>query len=80
MVDSILSLVKVKRFPGSNTDDLSHHIIPIIQTKPTNISIHVETNETHCSTCKHIRDNLLKLKSLVKKKIPQCKVWLWPLR
>ena len=56
-------LVKVKRFPGSTVDDLSHHIIPIIRKKPTNMVIHTGTNDAPSSTFREIRDNLLKLKA-----------------
>ena len=38
-------VVKIKRFPSSTVDELSHHIIPIIQQKPTNMIIYIETND-----------------------------------
>ena len=38
-------VVKIKRFPSSTVDELSHHIIPIIQKKPTNMIIYIETND-----------------------------------
>ena len=70
-------LVKVKRFSGSTVDDSSHHhIIPIIRKKPTNMIIHIGTNDAPSSTSTEIQDNLLKLKALVNKKLPQCKNWL----
>ena len=69
-------LVKVKRFPGSTVDDLSHHIISIIQKKPTNMIIHAGTSDTPSSTSREIQDNLSKLKALVNEKLPPCKVWL----
>ena len=69
-------LVKVKRFPGLTVDDLSHHIIPIIRKKPTNMVIHTGTKYPPSSTSREIQGNLLKLKALVNKKLPQYKVWL----
>ena len=69
-------LVKVKRFPSSTVDDLSHHIIPIIRKKPTNIVIHTGRKYPPSSTSREIQGNLLKLKALVNKKLPQYKVWL----
>ena len=68
-------LVKVKPFPGSTVDNLSHHI-PIIRKKLTNMIIHTGTNNAPSSTSCEIQDNLLKLKALVNQKLPQCKVWL----
>ena len=38
--------------------------------------IHTGTNDAPSSTSREIQDNLLKLKALVNKKLPQCKVWL----
>ena len=38
--------------------------------------IHTGTNDTPSSTSREIQDNLLKLKTLVNEKLPQCKVWL----
>ena len=64
-------LVKVRRFPGSTVDDLSHHIIPIIRKKPTNMIIHTGTKDAPSSTFREIQGNLLKLKALVNKKLPQ---------
>ena len=71
-------LVKIKLFPGSTVDNLSHHIIPIIRKKSTNMIIHIRTNDAPSSMPKEgkIQDNLLKLKSLAKEKLPQRKVWL----
>ena len=69
-------LVKVKRFSGSNVDGLGHHIIPITRKKPTNMIIHTETNNAPSSTSRETQDDLFKLKALVNKKLPQCKVWL----
>ena len=65
-----------RRFPSSTVDDLSHHIIPIIQKKPTNMIIHTGTNDAPSSMSREIQDNFLKLKALVNEKLPQCKVWL----
>ena len=52
-------LVKVKRISGSTVADLSHHIIPILQKKPTNMIIHIETNDAPRSRSRQIQDNLL---------------------
>ena len=49
-------LFKVKRFPGSAADDLSHHIIPKIQKKPTNVIIDIGTNDVPSLTSREIQD------------------------
>ena len=61
-------LVKVRRFPSST---LSHHIIPIIRKKPTNMIMHTGTKDAPSSTSREIQGNLLKLKALVNKKLSQ---------
>ena len=66
----------VKRFPSSTVDDLSHCIILIIWKEPPNIIIHIGTNDAPSLMSREIQDNLLKLKSLVNKKLLQSKVWL----
>ena len=38
--------------------------------------IHIGINDASSLTSREIQDNLLKLKSLVNEKLPQCKVWL----
>ena len=48
-------LVKVICFLGSTVDDLSHHIIPITRKKPTNMIIHVGTNDAPSSTSREIK-------------------------
>ena len=43
-------LVKVERFPGSAVDDLSHHTLPVIRKKPTNMMVHTGINDAPIST------------------------------
>ena len=69
-------LVKIKLFPGSTVDNLSHHIIPIIRKQPTNMIIDIGTNDSPSSASREIQHNLLKLKSLINEKLPQCKICL----
>ena len=47
-----------------------------LQKKPTNVIIRIGTNDAPGSALRKIQDNLLKLRSLVNEKLPQCKVWL----
>ena len=37
--------VKVRNFPGATVPDIEHYLIPIIQKKPSNIILHVGTND-----------------------------------
>ena len=49
---NVMRLIIVKRFHDSTVDDISYYIIQIILKKPTNMIIHIVTNE-------EIQDNLL---------------------
>ena len=37
--------VKVHNFPGATVVDVEHYLIPIIRKKPSNIILHVGTND-----------------------------------
>ena len=56
--------------------DMEHYLIPIIQKKPSNIILHVGTNDAKNIPSRIILDNLLKLKALVKDSLPTCRVFL----
>ena len=69
-------IVKVQHFPGSTVDDMSYHIVPILQKKPSYLIIHVGTNDASSSTSREILNKLLDLKSIAKDSNPDCDVWL----
>ena len=68
-------LVKVRNFPGATVADMEHYLIPIIQKKPSNIILHVGTNDANNLPSPTVLENLLKLKGLVKDSLPKCKVF-----
>ena len=56
--------------------DMEHYLIPIIQKKASNIILHVRANDAINLPSRTILDNLLKLKALVKDRLPTCKVFI----
>ena len=62
--------VKVRNFAGATVADIEHYLIPIIQKKPSNIILHVGTNDAKNLPSRTVLDNLLKLKALVKDSLP----------
>ena len=58
-------LIKVRNFPCATVDDLNHHIIPLLQKKPSHIIVHVVTNDAYHSTPREILNKLLSFKSLI---------------
>ena len=50
-------IVKVCDFLGITVEKVGHHIIPIIQIKPSNINLHVGENDTRNSNSRKILHN-----------------------
>ena len=68
--------VKAHNFPGATVADMEYYLIPIIQKKPSNIILHVETNNAKNLPSRTVLSNLLKLKALVKDSLPTCRVFI----
>ena len=68
--------VIVRNFAGATVTDMEHYLIPIIQKKPSNIILHIGTNDAKNLPSQTVLDNLLKLKALVKDSLPTCRVFL----
>ena len=68
--------VKVRNFPGATVPDMEHYLILIIQKKPSNIILHVGTNDAKNLPSRTVLDNLLKLKALVRDSLPTCRVFI----
>ena len=68
--------LKVRNSPGATVADMEHYLILIIQKKPSNIILHVGTNDTKNLPSRTVLDNLLKLKALVKDSLAMCKVFI----
>ena len=56
--------VKVRNFPGATVVDMEHYLIPIIQTKTSNITLDVGTNDAKNLPSRTVLDNFLKLNLL----------------
>ena len=68
--------VKVRNFPGATVADMEHYLIAIIQKKPSNIILHVGTNDAKNLPSRTVLDNLLKMKVLAKDSLPTCEVFI----
>ena len=68
--------VKFRNFSGATADDLNHHIILLLQKRPSHIIVHAETNDAYHSTSWEILNKLLNFKSLIQEKLPDCKVFI----
>ena len=54
--------------------DINHHIIPILNKNPDVIVLHVGTNDFATRTSREIFDDLLLLKGVISKTLPNYKV------
>ena len=69
-------LVKVHDFRGATLADINHHVIPILKKKPDVIILHVGTNDSVSRILCEILNDLLQLKSVITKTLPNCQVIL----
>ena len=65
-------MVKVRNFPGATIEDMQHNLVPILERNPCRLILHVGTNNAESCTSREILDKLLKLKSFISEKCPQC--------
>ena len=65
-------LVKVRNHPGATTEELKYHLVPVIKLKPDYVLLHVGTNKASFLTSKQIMDNILQLKCMIIKSLPDC--------
>ena len=65
-------VVNIRNFPGITTVDMQHNLVPIIERNPCHLILHVGTNNAESCTSREILDKLLKLKTFISEKCPQC--------
>ena len=65
-------VVKVRNFPGATIEDMQHNLVPILERNPCRLILHVGTNNAESGISKEILDKLLKLKTFISEKCPQC--------
>ena len=65
-------VVKVCNFPGATIEDMQHNLVPILERNPCHLILHVGANNAESCTSREILDKLLKLKTFISEKCPQC--------
>ena len=65
-------MVKVRNFPGATIEDMQHNLVPILERNPCHLILHVGANNAESCTSREILDKLLKLKTFISEKCPQC--------
>ena len=65
-------VVKVLNFPGATIEDIQHNLVPKLERNLYCLILHVGTNNAESYTSRQILDKLLKLKTFISEKCPQC--------
>ena len=65
-------VVKVCNFPGATIEHMQHNLFPKLERNPCCLILHVGTNNAESCTSREILDKLLKLKTFISEKCPQC--------
>ena len=68
------SLVKVRHYPGASVDCMRYNIMPIFKKDPSNMIIHIGTKSVLEFTSTEILNKVLKLKTMMKEKLPHYNV------
>ena len=69
-----LKYTKVRIYPGASVDDMFFNIFPLLRKNPTNIILHVGTNNAVTENSTQIMSKLSKLKYFITSILPNCKV------
>ena len=70
------SSVKIKCFPGATVGDMRHYSIPVLSkvTTPTNVILHVGTNDLKSSDPSKVSDSIVDLARHIENSFPKAKV------
>ena len=65
-------MVKVGNLPCATKEDMQHNLVPILERNLCCLILHVGTNNAESCTSREILDKLMKLKTSISEKCPQC--------
>ena len=67
---------KVRPFPGACVDDFYDYLPPLLKKKPTNIILHIGSNDSPNKTAEQIANEIENLKCFIKANLPDVKIFL----
>ena len=67
---------KVRPFPGACVDDMYDYLLPLLKKKPTNVILHIGSNDAPRKAADEIAEEMLNLKSFIELIVPGVKVFL----
>ena len=61
---------KVRPFPGACVEDMFYYLIPLLKKKPTNIVLHIGSNDATFKSANDIANEIRSLISFIEKEVP----------
>ena len=68
------SSIYVKTFPGATVDDMSDYVMPSLRRTPTEVILHVGTNNVKSSEPREIAEGIVNLGLKIQNDSPDCKI------
>ena len=68
--------VKVRAFPGAVIDDMYDYLRPLLKKKPTNIILHISSNDSMEKSADEIITELKNLRSYIEEILPEARVYI----
>ena len=68
--------VKVRPCPGAYVDDMHDYLKPLLKKKPTNIIIHIGSNDSFSKTADAIANEISNLKDFIQNKVPNANIFM----
>ena len=67
---------KVRPFPGARVDDMYDYLAPLLKKKPSNVIIHIGSNDAPSKSANDIANEIRCLKSFIEQKVPDVKLFV----
>ena len=67
---------KVRPFPGACVDDMFDYLLPLLKKRPTNIVLHIGSNDAAFKSANDIANEIRSLKAFIEKLVPGVKLFL----
>ena len=67
---------KVRVFPGACVSDMYHYLMPLLKKNPTNIILHIGSNDAPRKTADEIENEIMILKQFIVNNLPNVKVFV----
>ena len=68
--------VKVRPCPGAYVDDMHDYLSPLLKKKPTNIIVHIGSNDAQSKTADAIAKEMSNLKDFIQNKLPNANIFM----